>query len=328
MITKTPFRVSFLGGGTDFISFFYKYGGHCLSTSINQYAYVYLRHISGLLDSRNQVVYSKIEKADRVDEISHPIVRECLKFKNVDSVSIGYDADIPARTGLGTSSAFSVGLISALNAYKGYDFDKFRITKEAIYVERELCKESGGIQDQIASAYGGLNHLVFEKSGFDVIPIKIKEQRLKNFENNLILLFTGMSRNSSDIQKSVNRSDKFIEDKLLELNTLTLKGVSCLEDPDADLDEFGYILNEAWEIKRSMSDKISNSIIDEAYDRALKNGALGGKILGAGGGGFLLLYVQPFYKNSVLAALQEFKEIPFKFDEKGTQILLNEREFV
>lgn len=327
ILTKTPFRISLLGGGTDFPSFYNQFGGQCLSTTINKYCYVYLREIDGVLGSKNEFIYSEIERVgENLDEIRHPIIREALKYKKVNGIRVDYDADIPARTGLGTSSAFSVGLLNALNEYLGYDFDKFRIAREAIFLERELCKEIGGVQDQIESAYGGINHIVMDKSGFDVKRLSLNSIRMKNLENNLMLFYTGIQRTSSDVQKTVQVSELTVTENLKAIKSLVNEGIACLSNNTQSLDDFGYLLHEAWRLKKNISTKVSNSRIDELYEAGVKSGALGGKILGAGGGGFLLFYVQPFKQPLVRECLKDLIEVPFNFESEGTRVIFSNRD--
>lgn len=324
IFTKTPFRISFLGGGTDFPSFYNKYGGMCLSATINKYSYVYLRGIDGILGPKNEFIYSQIEKVNDLNLVKHPIIREALKFKKIDGVRIDYDADIPARTGLGTSSAFSVGLLGALNSYLGYEFDKYRIAREAIYLERVLCKEVGGVQDQIASCFGGMNQILLDTSGFTVQKMAVEPLRLKNLENNLLLFYTGIQRTSSDVQKTVQVSEAKVTDVLLSIKELVGEGVKCLTDASKSLDDFGYLLHEAWQLKKSISTKISNEKIDYLYQQGIGHGALGGKILGAGGGGFLLFYVQPVNQDNVRNCFKDLVEVPFNFETKGTEIVYSD----
>lgn len=325
IFTKTPFRISFLGGGTDFPSFYNQYGGMCLSTTIDKYSFVYLRAIEGVLGSKNEFIYSQIERVDEdLNKIQHPIIREALKYKGINGVRISYDADIPARTGLGTSSSFSVGLISALNSYLGYEFDKYRIAKEAIYLERVLCNEVGGVQDQIASCFGGLNCITLDASGFNVQKIEMDFLRRKNLENNLMLFYTGIQRTSSEVQKTVQVSEQKVTKVLLSIKDLVSEGIECLTNSSRSLDDFGALLHEAWQLKKSISTKISNERIDALYQKGIENGALGGKILGAGGGGFLLFYVQPANQDRIRQCFSDLVEVPFNFEEKGTRIIYSD----
>ena len=322
IITKTPFRISLLGGGTDFPSYYNEFGGQCLSTTINKYCYVYLRELEGVLGPKNEFVYSKIERVGYdLNEIQHPIIREALKYWKVNGIRIDYDADIPARTGLGTSSAFAVGLINALNEYKGSDFDKFRIANQAIYLERVLCNEVGGVQDQIESSFGGVNHIILDRSGYDVKTVNAPELKLRNLENNLLLFYTGIQRTSSDIQKTVHVSEEKIKQVLHKIKELVSEGLDCLVTESRSIDDFGELLHEAWLLKKQISTKVSNEEIDSLYQQGIECGALGGKILGAGGGGFLLFYVQPMYQPKIREHFKNMVEVPFNFENNGTRII-------
>ena len=318
IVCRTPFRVSFLGGGTDFPVFFNKHGGCCISTTINKYSYIYLRRIDGLFGVKNEFIYSQFERTDYdLDSIKHPIIREGLKSENLNGLRIDYDADIPARTGLGTSSSFSVGLVNALNAMKGVSLSKRQIADKAIFLERVLCKEAGGIQDQIASSYGGLNIISFSADGYTVENLKLQDQ--KGLQDNLLMFYTGIQRSSSEVQKRLDPQKK--EHNLLQLKEVTERGVLSLRK--GKLDEFGSMLGEAWNLKRSLSSSVSSSLIDEYYDKAISAGALGGKILGAGGGGFFLFYVPRNRQEAVRSVMHNLLELPFNFEYSGSQILLN-----
>lgn len=318
IVCRTPFRVSFLGGGTDFPVFFNKHGGCCISTSINKYSYIYLRRIDGLFGVKNEFIYSQFERTGYdLDSIKHPIIREGLKSENLNGLRIDYDADIPARTGLGTSSSFSVGLVNALNAMKGVSLSKRQIADKAIFLERVLCKEAGGIQDQIASSYGGLNIISFSADGYTVENLKLQDQ--KGLQDNLLMFYTGIQRSSSEVQKRLDPQKK--EHNLLQLKEVTERGVLSLRK--GKLDEFGSMLGEAWNLKRSLSSSVSSSLIDEYYDKAISAGALGGKILGAGGGGFFLFYVPRNRQEAVRSVMRNLLELSFNFEYSGSQILLN-----
>ena len=324
VIAKTPFRISLLGGGTDFPSYYNEFGGQCLSTTINKYCYVYLRELDGILGPKNEFVYSKIERASDINEVQHPILREALKYKKIDGIRIDYDADITARTGLGTSSAFAVGLINALNEYKGITFDQFKIAEEAIFLERVLCNEAGGVQDQIESAFGGINNIILNRSGYYIKRVDINKIKLSNLENNLLLFYTGVQRTSSEIQKTVQVSKESVINVLHEIKSLVDDGLKCLTTDSVSLDEFGVLLNEAWKLKKQISNKVSNSRIDAMYEAGVNSGALGGKILGAGGGGFLLFYVQPMYQPKVRECFKDLIEVPFSFENEGTKIIFSD----
>ena len=319
VITQTPFRISFFGGGTDFPAFYEKYGGQVLSTSIDKYCYVTVRHLPPFFDHSNYIAYSKIERTKHVSEIEHPAVREAMKFLDMHELTLIYDADLPARTGLGTSSSFAVGMLSAFYALKGKYIDKRRLAEEAIYLERVLCNESGGIQDQIAASYGGLNKIIFGQNGFDVQPIVIDRQKKDAFNDNLLLFFTGISRFSSTIQVEQERNLELKNQQLLRMRDMVDEAEKQLTE--GRIDDFGRLLNEEWRLKREINGKVSNAEIDDYYDKAIKAGALGGKLLGAGGGGFLLIYAQKEKQRAVRDALSNLMEIPFRFETGGSRIL-------
>ena len=319
VITQTPFRISFFGGGTDFPGFYEKNGGQVLSTTIDKYCYITVRHLPPFFEYSNYIAYSKCERTANVDEIQHPAVREAMKKMDMHDLVILYDADLPARTGLGTSSSFAVGLLSAFYALKGKYADKRRLAEEAIYLERVLCNESGGVQDQIAAAYGGFNKIVFDSSGFEVNPVVISQQKKDELNDNFLLYFTGVSRFSSSIQVEQERNLHVKKQQLLRLKDLVDEAErSLVED---NVDDFGRLLDMEWNLKREINGKVSNPTIDEYYKRGKAGGALGGKLLGAGGGGFLLLYVQKEKQPSVREALSDLMEIPFRFETGGTRIM-------
>ena len=319
VITQTPFRISFFGGGTDFPGFYEKYGGQVLSTSIDKYCYVTVRHLPPFFDYTNCVSYSKIEKVMSIDEIEHPAVREAVKMLDMHEMMILYDADLPARTGLGTSSSFAVGLLSAFYSLKGKFVDKRRLADEAIYLERILCKESGGVQDQIAASFGGFNKITFSSDGYEVQPLIIGDETKEVLNDNLMLFFTGISRFSSDIQVEQEKNIEKNNQQLLKMKDLVIEAEKALIEKR--IDNFGMLLNKEWNLKREINGKVSNSVIDGYYNKAIKAGALGGKLLGAGGGGFMLFYVPIERKERVRAALGGLMEIPFRFETGGTRVL-------
>ena len=325
VITQVPFRMSFFGGGTDFPAFYEKYGGKVISTSIDKYCYVNVRHLPPFFDYANEISYSKREQVNCVDEIQHPAIREAMKFLDMRELTLTYDADLPARSGLGTSSSFAVAMLMAFHAIKGKYVDKKRLAEEAIYLERVLCAESGGVQDQIAAAYGGLNVISFSRDGFQVDPIIISNKRKEQLNNNLMLFFTGFARFSFTIQQEHEKAIHSKEKQLLEMLSLADKVEDILMN--GDLDEFGLMLDHTWRLKRSVNSTVTTSRIDEVYEAATRAGALGGKLLGAGGGGFILLYVQPDKQERVRKALCGLKEIPFQFETGGARILYYTSEF-
>ena len=327
IITKTPFRMSFFGGGTDMLEFFNEHGGAVISTTFDKYCYVTVRHLPQFFNYTSELVYSKIEQVNNIDKIEHPLVRNCIKFLDMHELRINYESDLPARTGLGTSSSFAVGLLNAFYALKGKYASKKQLADEAIYVERELGKENGGWQDQIAASFGGFNRIDFKNNGYDVSPIIISPERKKKLNNNLMLFFTGFSRFSSEIQQSTVSSIKDKTQQLKEMLALVDTAQEVLVNDKSDLDEFGKLLDTTWRLKRQTGAKISTGSIDELYEKGIKAGALGGKLLGAGGGGFLVFYVQEEKQESVKRAMKDLLYVPFEFENGGTQILYYAPEF-
>ena len=321
IISKTPFRMSFFGGGTDLEEFYKKHGGSVISTTFDKYCYVTVRHLPRFFDYKNQVTYSKIERVNSVKELEHPLVRNAMKFLDMHELIVNYDADLPARTGLGTSSSFAVGLLNAFHSLKGKKKDKKTLADEAIYVERVLCNEAGGLQDQIAASFGGLNRIDFTSKGYTVKPINISEKRKEKLNNNLMLFFTGFSRFSADIQKDTKKKIKSKTNTLLEMKNMVDEAEKILTDESINLNEFGKLLDKSWKLKRSTGSKISTNEIDSYYDLAINAGALGGKLLGAGGGGFLLFYVPKSKQSKVKEALNELLYVPFKFENNGTEVI-------
>lgn len=326
IITKTPFRMSFFGGGTDFPAFYNQYGGGVLSTTFDKYCYVTVRHLPPFFEHRNELIYSKIERTVTAAEIQHPAIREAMKFLDMRDLHLSYDADLPARTGLGTSSSFAVGMLHAFYALKGKYVDKRRLADEAIYLERTLCGESGGVQDQIAAAFGGLNRIEFSSDGYTVKPVVISDMRKEALNERLLLFYTGISRYSTEIQTVTQRSIADKTAQLQEMHRLVGEAESILTDKTTSLTEFGRLLDYTWRLKRGISSGISTDSIDGLYDRAMKAGAVGGKLLGAGGGGFLLFYVEPENQDSVKRAMKDLLYIPFKFERDGTQVLYFQAE--
>lgn len=321
IITQTPFRMSFFGGGTDFPDFFREYGGAVISTTFDKYCYVNVRHLPPFFEYRSEIVYSKTERVNTVDEIVHPAVREAMKYLDMHSLRVAYEADLPARSGLGTSSSFAVGMLQAFYALKGIYADKNQLARDAIYLERELCNEAGGIQDQIAVAYGGMNRISFREDGFEVEPIIISSERKKQLNDNLMLFFTGFSRFSSDIAQSQHKAIKEKQTKeLIEMLHLVDDAQKILVS-SASLDEFGKLLDYTWRLKRRVANGISNDSIDALYQRAIQAGAQGGKLLGAGGGGFLLFYAEKEKQEKIKKELQELLYVPFQFENGGTRVL-------
>lgn len=326
IITRTPFRMSFFGGGTDFESYFKEHGGAVLSTTFDKYCYVSVRHLPRFFDYWNEIIYSKIERVKDTEEIVHPAVRNAMLMKDMHELRLSYDADLPARSGLGTSSSFAVGMLNAFSALKGKKLSKRQLADEAIYLERVLCNESGGIQDQIAAAFGGLNLISFGADGYEVTPVHISDERRNMLNDRLMLFFTGFSRFSSDIQQGTVKALKDRTAELKEMTELTYEAQRLLESDTADLAEFGRMLDHTWKLKRGISSGISTGSIDAMYNAGIDAGATGGKLLGAGGGGFLLFYAEPDRQQAVAEAMKELMHIPFKFEQDGTVIIHDEQE--
>ncbi len=324
--TKTPFRMSFFGGGTDYKPFFEEFGGSVISTTFDKYCYVSVRHLPRFFDYRNQLTYSRIEKTVSIDEFEHPLVRNAMKMQKMRELNICYDADLPARSGLGSSSSFAVGLLNAFHALKGQYADKKQLAEEAIILERELCSESGGWQDQIAAAYGGLNRIDFNENGFEVNPIIIRKERKDLLNENLMMFFTGFSRLSSEIAKEQVKATKDKTAELKEMLKLVDEGEHILTDRHGDMDEFGRLLDYSWKLKRGLTNKISTDTLDEIYAKAMGNGAIGGKLLGAGGGGFFVFYVPKDNQDAVRKSLEDLLYIPFQFENGGSKILYYQPE--
>ena len=318
--------MSFFGGGTDFESYFKEHGGAVLSTTFDKYCYVSVRHLPRFFDYWNEIIYSKIERVKHTEEIVHPAVRNAMLMKDMHELRLSYDADLPARSGLGTSSSFAVGMLNAFSALKGKKLSKRQLADEAIYLERVLCNESGGIQDQIAASFGGLNLIRFGSFGYEVEPVCISDERRSMLNDRLMLFFTGFSRFSSDIQQGTVKALGDRTAELKEMTELTYEAERLLTSDTADLNEFGRMLDHTWKLKRGISSGISTGSIDAMYDAGIRAGALGGKLLGAGGGGFLLFYVEPERQPAVLDAMKELMHIPFKFEQDGTVIIHDEQE--
>lgn len=321
IITRTPFRMSFFGGGTDFPDFYNEYGGSVISTTIDKYCYVNVRHLPAFFDYTDQIIYSKIEEVTDTSQIKHPMVREAMRMLDMHDLRIAYDADLPARSGLGTSSSFAVGLLNAFHALKGHYTDKRKLADEAIYLERVLCQEAGGVQDQIAAAFGNLNRIDFSSDGYQVSPVIISGEKKKRLNENLMLFFTGFSRLSSNIQENTQKELRNKTAELKEMKSLVNEAEKILTDQKDSLGEFGRLLHHSWQLKRGISSGISTDSIDILYDKARNAGALGGKILGAGGGGFLLFYAEKEYQQAVIDELSPLLHVPFGFETTGAQIL-------
>ena len=313
--------MSFFGGGTDMPSFFNEYGGAVISSTFDKYAYVNVRHLPPFMSYYSELCYSRFERVNSLDEIEHPAIREAMRMLDIHEIRLTYEGDLPARTGLGTSSTFAVRMLNAFYALKGKQVGKRKLAEDAIYLERELCRESGGWQDQVAAAFGGLNRIDFANNEFKVTPIVIHPDRKKLLNDSLMLFYTGVTRFSSEVQKDTmsNQQDKIAQ--LKEMLSLVDDAQAILEDKHSDFNDFGRLLDLTWRLKRKTGGMISNGSIDELYDRGLKAGALGGKLLGAGGGGFLLFYIEPDKKEALLREFDDLMQVPFQFENEGTSMV-------
>jgi len=322
IITRTPFRISFFGGGTDFPAWYHENGGAVLSTTINKYCYINCRIQPPFFECKHKIVYSKHETANEIDEIIHPSARETLRFMKItEGISIHHDGDLPAMSGLGSSSAFTVGLLHALYALKGKIVSKKRLAGEAIHIEQEMIKENVGSQDQVAVAFGGFNKIEFRSQhNIEVIPMTMGKDAFLRFQDHFLLFFTGVVRSASRIEADklnhINERKKELE----TMHSIVDEAFGILSD-ERDILGFGKLLHESWKLKKSLSDRVSTPYIDNIYDTAMKNGAIGGKILGAGGGGFILFFVPPENRDKVRQSLGFLLHVPFRFDVLGSQIV-------
>ncbi|MCP3943379.1 MAG: kinase [Desulfobacteraceae bacterium] len=322
IISRTPFRISFFGGGTDYPSWYLKNGGQVISSTIDKYCYLTLRYLPPFFEHHYRVVYSKMENVKQIKEIQHPIVREILQYLRFDrNLEIHHDGDLPARSGMGSSSSFAVGLLNALDALNGSISDKMDLATRAIHVEQDLVGDTVGSQDQTAVAFGGLNKIIFQKDGqIEVKPITIHMDRRKELNDNLMLFYTGIMRTASNIAKSYVTDIKEKERCIFQMHEMVDEAMKILSS-DSDLSAFGELMNLNWQAKKRISEKISNSYIDGYYQKAMNAGALGGKITGAGGGGFLLFFVPKEQQANVREALCDLLHIPFRFEFNGSQII-------
>nr|WP_305182377.1 kinase [uncultured Schaedlerella sp.] len=321
VITKTPFRMSFFGGGTDMEEYFKRHGGAVLSSTFDKYCYVNVRHLPPFFEYRTELVYSKTERVCAVQDIQHPAIRNAMEIMDMHDLRLTYEADLPARSGLGTSSSFAVGMLNAFYALKGKYADKKKLADEAIYLERTLCAEAGGWQDQIAAAFGGLNKIIFHGDGYEVNPVIISPERKRILNNNLMLFFTGFTRFSADIQSQNSKISKEKRTLLNEMCAQVEEAEKILTDNTRDLAEFGRLLHDTWKLKKETGKGISTDEVDAIYQKGIEAGASGGKLLGAGGGGFLLFYVEPEYQSQVKKAMEHLLYIPFEFEDSGTRVL-------
>lgn len=324
IISRTPFRISFFGGGTDFPEWYEENGGSVISASIDRYCYISCRYLPPFFEYKHRIVYSVIENTKNYHEIKHPSVKAVLsRLKQEEGVEIHHNADLPARSGLGSSSSFTVGLLHALLALRGQRTEPKQLSREAIHIEREIIQEVVGCQDQIAAAYGGFNTITFQKDyDHKVIPIIVDKERLNVLQHNLMLYFTGFSRYATEIESCKVKNFSMKKNILQTMHSMVGEAASIISNPKIPLDEFGKLLDEAWQCKKGLSDKVSLPEIDYMYESAKKAGAKGGKILGAGGGGFLLLYADSKAQIRIREELKNYIRITFGFERKGSQIVL------
>jgi D-glycero-alpha-D-manno-heptose-7-phosphate kinase len=322
IISRTPFRISFFGGGTDYPEWYRQHGGAVLATTIDKYCYLSCRFLPPFFDYRYRVVWSKVENCHAVEQIEHPVVRSVLQHLQLQrGVEVHHVGDLPARSGMGSSSAFTVGLLHALHALQGRMVGKQQLMEEAIFTEQQLLRETVGSQDQASAAFGGFNKITFASSGhIQVQPIVLPQARVDELDAHLMLFYTGVARTASTVATAYVTDLATKRRQLRILRDLVDDAIDLLASPQP-IERFGELLHEAWTTKKSLGGAISNGEVDALYARALAAGALGGKLTGAGGGGFLLLFVPPAAQANVLAALPELVHVPFRFESSGSQIL-------
>lgn len=328
IITRTPLRISFFGGGTDYPVWYREHGGAVLSTTIDKSCYITTRWLPPFFEYHSRISYSKVENVSNNAQIEHPSVRACLQFMEIsDGVEVHHVADLPARTGLGTSSAFTVGFLLSLYALKDQMRDKHALTTEAIHVERDLLQEAVGAQDQASCAHGGFNRIDFHPNdAIEVKRILAAPSRLAELEKHLALYFTGFSRTASEVAKEQVKATPSRQKELMEMRQMVDEAEAIVTNSTRSLDEFGKLLHESWLLKRSLTSKISSSSIDQTYEAGLSAGALGGKLLGAGGGGFMLFFVPPERKAALRMRLKSLLCVPFSFSSRGSDVVVYEPE--
>lgn len=327
IISRTPYRVSFFGGGTDYPVWYRENGGAVFSTTIDKYCYLFCRYLPPFFEHKHRVVWSFIENVSSISEIRHPVVRSVLQYLEInEGVEIHHQGDLPARSGMGSSSSFTVGLLNALFKLKGQNVSREDLAFQAVKVEQNLLKENVGCQDQLATAFGGLNKISFLKSGEIIVQnVSLPEERLREFQNHLLLLFTGLTRFSSVVAGEQIGNTKNKKTELFAMYQMVDQGIDILKN-NKDIAEFGKLLNESWKLKKSLSNSVSTPEIDMIYEEARKSGAIGGKILGAGGGGFMLLFVRPEDQVAVKEKLKKYLFVSFSFEQKGSEIIFNQKE--
>ena len=328
IISKTPFRISFFGGGTDYPNYYLENGGSVIATAIDKFCYISVRYLPPFFEHKYRIVYSKIDNAKTIDEIEHPAVRGILQHTNCNQgLEIHHDGDLPARSGLGSSSSFTVGLMNALNSLNKKKCSKMDLALEAIDLEQNILNEAVGSQDQVSAAFGGFNRINFNTDGsIQVIPLTVNAETIKELDANLLLFYTGITRFSYPFaQKKINNVSKNLS--LLErMKEMVDEGQQILSDQNTSLKDFGLLMHEGWLLKRGLADGVSTTFIDEMYRSGIDAGALGGKLLGAGGGGFIVFYVEKRYQKAVINRLHKYIHVPFRLDSEGSKIILEQLE--
>lgn len=329
IIARAPFRISFFGGGTDYPAYYKEHGGAVLNVSIDKYCYITCRYLPKFFEHSSRLSYSRTELVNCIDEIQHPSIRECLRFtKTLQGIELHHDADLPARSGLGSSSTFTVALLHALYTLQGQMVTKDRLAKNAIHVEQNLIGENVGSQDQTIAAYGGFNHITFSGNcSINVRPVILSPEKIEYLLDHLVLFFSGISRTASEVAKEQILKTPKLGSELDHMKGLVDDALEVLQGKISNFDDFGRLLHETWSLKKSLTKNISNSAIDDIYETGRAAGAIGGKLLGAGGGGFVLFYVQPDKKMTLIKALNGLMHVPFRFDYMGSQIIYYQPQF-
>jgi len=324
IITRTPFRISFFGGGTDYPGWFREHGGAVLATTIDKYCYITCRRLPPFFEHKHRIVYSHIENVKHNDEIQHPAVRAVLNWAKVEEgMEIHHDGDLPARSGLGSSSSFTVGLLHALQGLNGQMANKDGLARDAIHVEQNIIGENVGSQDQVSAAFGGFNRIEFHRNdSFDVAPVILPSHRREELRDHLMLCFTGFSRIASEVAKSKIDNLKKREKELKLMRAMVDEAIAILQDESEPIESFGKLIDASWQYKRSLSDRVSTPEIDTIYQAAMDAGAIGGKILGAGGGGFLLIFAKPERHAAIRERLSKLIHVPFDFEDSGSRVVL------
>jgi len=330
IISKTPFRISLFGGGTDYPKWYREHGGAVIGTAIDKYCYITVRTLPPFFEHKHRIVYSNIELVQEFDEIDHPAVRAVLSQMSFrEGLEVHHDADLPARSGLGSSSSFTVGLLNALNAKRGQMMSKDELSHEAIRIEQEIIGESVGSQDQIWAAHGGFNRIDFLPNGdFEVTPIILGNNRLRELKGSMQLFFTGFSRYATEIAKDqIENMDKRTK-QLTTMRDMVDEAMNILQSADTPILEIGKLLDQSWKLKRELANSVTTPEIDEIYKAGLEAGAVGGKLLGAGGGGFIVFFAPPENHMKLRERLKDLVHVSFDFDKGGSKIMIYEPDQV